>query len=249
MYRYKDEKGFTLIELLVVIAVIMMLLGLLMPALRGAKAMTYKLRCTNNLRQLNLVFGFYLNDNEDQYPCADDPVSTDPYCWLWMGRGWRGFVEPYIENIRKDYANSVLFCPIDRKSKEKYEGTSYAYSMAFYHSSDQIDQMNDKSFTWSNAKESVVRTQFMVDKPDSKIMIGEWLSSHHQIDNDPAWWGWEGTRNFLFADGSIRYLRAKQIHPANDGFPDANLTKEGLKGIDSRPGEKYEYDPNDSSEI
>ena len=45
---------------------------------------------------------------------------------------------------------SVLYCPYDRTSKEQYESTSYAYSMAFYHSPEQIDKMTGPADTYSN---------------------------------------------------------------------------------------------------
>ncbi|MBN1972323.1 MAG: hypothetical protein JW787_01690 [Sedimentisphaerales bacterium] len=64
------------------------------------------------------------------------------------------------------------------------------------------------------------------------MIIGEWLSNHSPIDSDKGWWCWEGARNYLFADGHTALLEAKEIRPARDGFPDANLTFYGIKGID-----------------
>ena len=71
-----------------------------------------------------------------------------------------------------------------------------------------------------------------VARPSGKILIGEWLSNHSSIENDSGWWSWEGMRNFLFADGQVRMLPAKKIRPARDGLPDANLTVNGIKGMD-----------------
>ncbi|MDQ1257538.1 MAG: hypothetical protein QG656_2144, partial [Candidatus Hydrogenedentes bacterium] len=49
---------------------------------------------------------------------------------------------------------------------------------------------------------------------------------------DPGWFGWEGKRNYLFADGHAEYLESAALLPANDGFPDPNLTKNGIRGRD-----------------
>ena len=68
--------------------------------------------------------------------------------------------------------------------------------------------------------------------PSAKIIFGEWLSNHYSIENDSGWWCWQGRRNFLFADGSIDIIKAEDIKPANDNFPDANLTINGIKGAD-----------------
>lgn len=230
-----DRLGFTLVELLVVIAIIALLLSILTPSLIRAKSMAMRVKCAHNLKQIYLAVNLYLNANDNTYPCAQDPVSTRPYYWLWMGRGWRGFVEPYLASHIDVNNPSVLFCPQDPTEKEKYESTSYAYSMAFYHSPQQIDAMSDKTDTYSNPKSSIPQRSFDVTKPAGKILIGEWLSNHRPLHSDGGWWCWQGQRNYLFADGQINFLKARRIRKANDGYPDANLTIGGIKGRDWLP--------------
>jgi len=226
----RPGRGFTLIELLVVIAIIALLLAVLMPSLRKARSITKRVVCAHNLKQISLAVELYLDGNDNTYPCAEDPLPAG--YWLWMGRGWRGFVEPYLGGNIDPNNPSVLFCPEDRVAQEKYESTSYSYSLAFYHSPEQIDDMNSPGDTYTNPQPSIPQRSLNVAKPSGKILIGEWLSNHTPINEDNGWWCWEGSRNYLFVDGQVSLLRAKEIRPARDGLPDANLTVRGIKGVD-----------------
>ncbi|MHC4397598.1 MAG: type II secretion system protein [Planctomycetota bacterium] len=224
--------GFTLVELLVVIAIISLLLSILLPSLAKARSAAMRLKCAHNLKQINLAVNMYLNGNEDTYPCAQDPLPTG--YWLWMGRGWRSFVEPYLSTrINKDNP-SVLLCPEDPTDKNTYEATSFAYSMAFYHSPQQIDAMISPADTYGPTSQPSIHQQCdNVANPSGKILIGEWSSNHSPVkDKDDGWWGWQGRRNYLFADGQVHFIQANRIRPARDGLPDANLTIRGIKGID-----------------
>ena len=57
--------GVTLIELLVVVAIIAIVAALLLPALAGARVRSQRVSCLNNLRQLQLAWAMYPDDNHD----------------------------------------------------------------------------------------------------------------------------------------------------------------------------------------
>ncbi len=220
------RKSFNLLELLVVVAFLAVLVGVLLPSLIKSRTEAYRTVCASNLREISMVFDFYCSDYKGLYPCAND----NDIPWLWMGRGWREFVKPYLS----DNLFNILQCPAEKT--DKYDRTSYGYSMSFYHSVEQINRMNDKGYTYSNPLSGVAIHREQVLYPSKKIMVGEWFSNHQPVTGDyktePGWWSWKGARNFVFPDGHVEFLHAKKIRAANDNWPDPNLTINGVEGID-----------------
>ncbi len=105
------SSGFTLIELLVVVAIIAVLVAMLLPALRAAREAGKSAMCKANLKQINLGFSFYVEDNNGYLPA---PAVTDyGPCWdmnTQLGK--------YLASNMK-YANpgedekSLFICPSD----------------------------------------------------------------------------------------------------------------------------------------
>jgi prepilin-type N-terminal cleavage/methylation domain-containing protein/prepilin-type processing-associated H-X9-DG protein len=91
------SKGFTLIELLVVIAVIAVLMAILMPALQRAREQGQRAVCMSTLKQLNLCWIMYADDNDDKLVNGEAGFSNATYHTreiAWVGKCWDQYNVP-----------------------------------------------------------------------------------------------------------------------------------------------------------
>lgn len=78
--------GFTLVEMLVVIAIIGILASLIFPSLSAAKQRARSVQCLNNLRQIELAWHIYADDNKGVLAInssgRDAGKTTDTASWV-----------------------------------------------------------------------------------------------------------------------------------------------------------------------
>ncbi len=242
------RRAFTLVELLVVIAVLALLAAILLPVFAKARESARKASCQTNLRQIGVAFRLYTTDYDEHYPCNGDPN-------LWMGRNWRVVIQTYlpgstITSLPPGYGqplsvrhSDILLCPSDERAVQVWERTSYAYSATFFHTPAQIDSLEpllqgSRCENWNvivsalRGLPTVAQREAQVKHPTQKALCAEWLSNHEKFNNDCGFWSWDGSANYLFADGHVKFLRRRQINPAVNELPDINLTRNGIAGSD-----------------
>lgn len=100
------QRGFTLIELLVVISIIALLVSILLPALRSARAAAQMVQCASNLRQIATAEHLYAEDWDDEFTAYFIGSTTPNWDVPWPTR-----VKSYLANAKKADAAGVLNCP------------------------------------------------------------------------------------------------------------------------------------------
>jgi len=244
--------AFTLIELLVVVALIAILCAIVFPVFARVREAGRRATCLSNIRQLGMAFALYTQDHDGAFP-----NNSDPY--LWVGKRFRWPIMPYVGAGLRDRGDgsfsstsgqsSILRCPSDAVGGSGFDATSYGYSAAFYHTSDQINAMGIANLRLALGNPGpgavcVTRTESDIAFPSNKILLGEFFNSHQRTGSPVGYWGtlagpgtpgpdrWDGGRVVAFADGHAAFVQARRQRPSRQDCPDFHLTPDGIDGTD-----------------
>lgn len=133
----QNHPGFTLVELLVVLGVIVILLGILLPAVNGARRAAGQAECASNLRQWAIAVVEYAQDNHQWLPRRGQGIMpTQTIDWY---DDWFNELPPYLKQPTYNQlassgkmpglgSHSVWMCP-DAGGVPNSFGYLFGYSM------------------------------------------------------------------------------------------------------------------------
>jgi prepilin-type N-terminal cleavage/methylation domain-containing protein/prepilin-type processing-associated H-X9-DG protein len=129
LIRRQGEEGFTLVELTIVVAVVLILAGLLLPALSRSKLRAQAVSCMSNNKQLLLAWTLYSGDYDGRlaYNLQFDP-TRGPSTWNsalasptspnWVNNIMDWELSP--DNTNTDFVNHSLIGPYASFSAEMF---------------------------------------------------------------------------------------------------------------------------------
>ena len=236
-----------------VIAIIAILAALLLPALSAAKAKAHRIGCLNNLKQINLMFQMYTDDNQEIFPAHRnqglDSMAMEPALTNWWGttliQGNVGkensFRCPALKNRRHDYG-------VEWEWSFDCHNAGYGYNGFFLGRWPHPDA----NFTVGSVAYSIPhrfkRTQ--IRSPSDCLLLGDSMPTSSGLWASSLWWqnacmnpdrtvthGYEGIEHrrhngvgvVVFSDGHGESRKDANINPPID--PTTGLA-EGL--INSR---------------
>ncbi|HPD29939.1 MAG TPA: prepilin-type N-terminal cleavage/methylation domain-containing protein [Phycisphaerae bacterium] len=233
----RSKKAFTLIEVLVVVAIMALLMSILLPSLRNARALSRAVVCSTQLKQIFNATVMYSQTNDDRLPYFGWYEAAQ------SGRHW--WITQLAKNLGNEYA--IYKCAIDedpaRMAVVREKGVLYMsqgnepnrFSMDITYRSacDTLEHYKLRDGTtgyrarkitsykrpyWSilmveaNSKRDESTSECFRFKDDL-----QYIADPVYIRNYPFLKGFQrhlGKSNLMFADGHVERLTPKQIAAA-----------------------------------
>jgi prepilin-type processing-associated H-X9-DG protein/prepilin-type N-terminal cleavage/methylation domain-containing protein len=224
--NYRRTVAFTLVELMVVIAIIVILAGMLLPALKSAKAKSQQMKCMSNLKQVGLGLNMYLADYDNRF----FPVNyTGGTYWCVGGTdSYTYFAGPYLNAKYRDTIKpgNVLDCPTNTAGLAGYTCIDYGYNvMPSQYPGPSIGYSSNYPATRCKASRLIIFADANIGGTGLGASTYTWCSKWDNSDPSaivnstgrPAGVEWchGKTANFVYLDGHVRSHKKEELSNSN----------------------------------
>ena len=188
----KKRRAFTLIELLVVISILTLLIAIILPSLRSARADAKRAACASNLHQVGVALQGYLSANRDRLPKASFLPS--------LGPGPLPGPEPvYIADVLARYLDAemeVFHCPSDVSGRPPRDPPNTGLS--FFES-----ERSSYEYRVQGGGYTVLEAVNMVKQLMGRTVADNTIWIMRDYGNFHAEGGKLGARRYLYSDGHV----------------------------------------------
>lgn len=197
--RKRQAAAFTLVELLVVIAIVGILASLILPALAKAKAKSEAMGCLNNVRQLDLAWLMYADEQRDRLPynlggdAARRTVAPqDPLNWVNGVMSWELDSDNTNRNLILDaslasylnHSTRTYKCPSDRVLSDIQEQAGWRERTRSYSMNAMVGDAGDLSKTGTNSNNPHYKQFFALSEIPKPADIFVFIDEHPDSIND-----------------------------------------------------------------
>lgn len=210
-------RGFTLIELLVVISIIAVLIGILSPALSGAREAAQRIKSASNMRQIGIGVQMYAEHHDGHFPTGKHTAGSTSYI---------DSLKPYVTDV-----DEIRVDPADPRSHQDIRDHGTSYPLNDYISVAAYDAFGNR------IADSYFPELYQLPKPTETHVIfvasrdmpvgrsgdhvharSTWLSGWSAVTQNiaPGRYGGDpedarGAAPYLFADGHVDTIQASQF--------------------------------------